>query len=704
MEQTLIDGLRPSIEEYLAAVPSEEQPALLGELVREEHAFRWNAGELPTLAEYKTRFAAHPETIERAFYTQPEEGGVPYALVKKLGEGGFGTVFLAQDTALNVRRALKVLHGPKASDVHVQSRFDHEIRLAANFDHAHIVKIFHTDTFGDGRRFVVMAYIDGGTLKDRLEQGPIQAVEAVKLLIPIVEAVEWAQNHGLAAHRDLKPANILMAASGKPYVADFGLAVTADEEHFCRQELSGTPAYMAPEQIRNGRDGRNEELHRCDLWALGVILYEMLTGRRPFGGNTNDEVFQRIESETPFPPNKLNNDVDKILEGICLKCLEKDAAARYQAMSDFKDALEWWRRGKEDPGLVHLRVDELQAWAWQVSTYSSPEHRPTALEDAERHLQDGLDIVTKAFGPCDSKIAECLIGLGSVYMEQGDLDKAEKHLLQAKQILEGCSNWRAISICAAGLAEVYKQQGRNTEMEQVLGAAIGDLKKGLGSENEVMVGLLRSLGQLFADRKEMKKAEVYLRRAFDLCQIEALRDPETIARLHGALGVVYLDTNRREEAAASFQSALAIWNELGRPDHLYIAKTLFHLARLHLWQGKIEDASKVFTRVIEMTDRLGDSLFAAMSLCFKGLCALKTNDGPAAALVFRRAIQILELSPSGSNIREDIRTSCYQGLQQAQAAVSAYGANVQVGRNDPCPCGSGQKFENCCLGSTGRDI
>lgn len=256
--------------------------------MREEHVWRWKRGELPTLAEYKARFP-NGDTVEQAFSTRPEGGGVRYALLKKLGEGGFGGVFLARDTELLREVAVKVLHQQRAAPIRVKNQFEQEVKLAAALDHPHIVRVHDTGKFGDDRRFVVMEYI-GGTLEERLRERAFGANEAVELLLPIVDAVAYAHERGLVAHRDLKPANILLDAKGKPHIADFGLAVTSDEERLRRQERAGTRHYMAPEQIRNGRYDRAEPLHGCDIFAFGVILYRMLAGRVPF------ENFEEIET------------------------------------------------------------------------------------------------------------------------------------------------------------------------------------------------------------------------------------------------------------------------------------------------------------------------------------------------------------------------------------------------------------------------
>ncbi len=292
-----------------------------------------------------------------------------YILIRELGRGGFGTVYLAHQGSLNREVAIKVLSQPRASDPRQRARFTDEMQRAARLKHPNIVAIHSLEELPRAGHFAVMDYLDGGSLEDRMlaNNGPFPADEAVKLLIQSADALACAHKNGLASHRDLKPANILLDKQGKPYVADFGLAVGTDEERFRRAEHVGTPAYMSPEQIRNGRYGRTEHLYGCDIWAMGVILYEMLAGRRPFEGRDRNDLYDEIEKSPAIPPRRIRSadDIDDELERICLKCLEKAPNDRYTTAGDLRDELQRWVERRQGLPLATQEIrsfQDLLAW------------------------------------------------------------------------------------------------------------------------------------------------------------------------------------------------------------------------------------------------------------------------------------------------------------------------------------------------------
>lgn len=249
-----------------------------------------------------------------------------YELLEEIARGGMGVVYKARQVKLNRIVALKmILAGHLASDEDVQ-RFYTEAQAAANLDHPGIVPIFEVGQH-EGQHFFSMGFVDGQSLAARLDAGALASREAADLAKKIAEAVAFAHEHGIV-HRDLKPANVLLDHDGEPVIADFGLAkqIGDDSSMTCTGQILGTPAYMPPEQAA----GRVRELtETVDVYAIGAILYALLTGRPPFEAESPlDTLVQVLESETTLP-TKVDHRVPRPLELICMRCLEKQPSDRY---------------------------------------------------------------------------------------------------------------------------------------------------------------------------------------------------------------------------------------------------------------------------------------------------------------------------------------------------------------------------------------
>jgi len=258
-----------------------------------------------------------------------------FCIIRTLGFGGFGTVYLAHDEDLDRRVALKVPRRERLNSEETVSHFLGEARKAAKLKHPSIVTVYDASRAPDGTVFVVMELVEGRTLCDRLTGAPLTPVQAAELIAEVADAVHYAHKQGLV-HRDLKPANILLDADGRPHVADFGLAVHEDEQRDHAGEISGSAPYMAPDQVRGDvhrHDGR------VDIWALGVILYRLLTGRLPFGGKTTAQILDEVLHRDPKPPRQIDDKIPVELERICLKCLAKPVAERYSTAADLATEL-----------------------------------------------------------------------------------------------------------------------------------------------------------------------------------------------------------------------------------------------------------------------------------------------------------------------------------------------------------------------------
>jgi serine/threonine protein kinase len=261
----------------------------------------------------------------------PEEFG-RYRIMKMLGQGGMGVVYLARDTQLDRDVALKVPHfdadrGPKLLD-----RFDQEARAAARVHHPNICPIYDVGEI-DGKRYLTMAFIDGAPLSKVLRKGKRPSARQVAHLIrKLALAVHEAHQCGVI-HRDLKPANVMIDRRGEAFIMDFGLArrYRTEDPHLTRVGATmGTPTYMAPEQCRGQRQALGPA---CDIYSLGVILYELLAGRPPFSGDDALAVVSQVLLDEPAPPSARRPDTDPELERICLRAMAKKADQRYPSAS-----------------------------------------------------------------------------------------------------------------------------------------------------------------------------------------------------------------------------------------------------------------------------------------------------------------------------------------------------------------------------------
>jgi tetratricopeptide (TPR) repeat protein len=259
-----------------------------------------------------------------------------FEIVEELGRGGMGVVYKARQVRLNRLVALKVLLDGAHAGAAQLDRFRTEALAAARLKHEHIVAI-HEVGEHDGRPYLVLECVEGQSLKQRLDGTPQPARQAANLVETLARAVHHAHQEGVI-HRDLKPANILLDAAGRPHVSDFGLAKRVNEAdgQTPTGAIVGTASYMAPEQAA----GRTREVGpAADVYALGAILYELLTGRPPFKAETLLETLLQVQHDEPVPPRSLVPKVPRDLEVICLKCLHKTPARRYATALDLAEDL-----------------------------------------------------------------------------------------------------------------------------------------------------------------------------------------------------------------------------------------------------------------------------------------------------------------------------------------------------------------------------
>ncbi len=283
----------------------------------------------------------------------------PYVIAAELGRGGMGVVFRAQDPRLDRHVAIKVLPPDLTRDATAKQRFLQEAKAASALDHPHICTIHEINETGDGELYLVMAYYEGETLKERIAQGAVALAAAVDIATQVGRGLSKAHAAGIV-HRDIKPANLMVTGDGTVKILDFGLAKLAGSEGVTQTGTTvGTVAYMSPEQARG-----EEVAHRTDIWSLGVVLYEMLKGQQPFQGDNLLAISKAI-LERPTPTL---SGAAAALNGVVGRALSKSESGRYQAVSELVDELGTVRETTvpasnqpEAPSIAVLPFDNMSA-------------------------------------------------------------------------------------------------------------------------------------------------------------------------------------------------------------------------------------------------------------------------------------------------------------------------------------------------------
>jgi serine/threonine protein kinase len=307
---------------------------------------------------------------------QPGQMLGAYRIINQVGQGGMATVYKAYQPSMDRNVAIKVLPRQLAESAEFAARFQQEARIIARLEHPHILPVFD---FGetDGVTYFVMRYLEAGTLKTKMEAGPLALNEIDRLFTQLAEALNYAHGHGIV-HRDLKPANALVDEHGNLFLTDFGIAKlleSASPRLTQTDAIMGTPAYISPEQAK--AETVNQ---RSDIYSLGIILYEMVTGSVPFVADTPLAVILKHISDPLPPPSVIKKDIPESIERVILKALAKEPDDRYATAEEFLSA---WKRALEEKGTARPAPEPISAPASRAGTVAPP---PTTSSQPARGL------------------------------------------------------------------------------------------------------------------------------------------------------------------------------------------------------------------------------------------------------------------------------------------------------------------------------
>jgi serine/threonine-protein kinase len=320
-------------------------------------------GDFMAVRDQVDRYLAGLRPAAAARQSLPPSFG-DYELQAEIGRGGMGVVFQARQKSLNRLVALKMIRGGTADSEKDVRRLRAEAEAAAHLDHPHIVPIYEIGEH-EGRPYFSMKLFEGGSLAEHVREFSASPRHAAELIATIARAVHHAHQRGIL-HRDLKPSNILLDAEGRPHVADFGLAkwLHVDQDQTQTGAVIGTPSYMAPEQTTSqpASAGGSAATTASDVYGLGAILYTLLTGQPPFRGLAPLDTLLAVREQEPEAPAKFNPRIDRDLQIVCLKCLEKDPGGRYASALALAEDLERWRAGEP---ILARPVGRLErGWRW----------------------------------------------------------------------------------------------------------------------------------------------------------------------------------------------------------------------------------------------------------------------------------------------------------------------------------------------------
>jgi tRNA A-37 threonylcarbamoyl transferase component Bud32/tetratricopeptide (TPR) repeat protein len=507
----------------------------------------------------------------------PESTSLPaivgYEILGVLGRGGMGVVYKARQISLDRIVALKMIRDGTLASSEERARFRAEAQAIARLQHPHVVQVFEVGEH-QGQPYFSLELVSGGSLAEHLHGLPQLPEQAARLVETLARAVHAAHQQGIV-HRDLKPANVLLTADGTAKVGDFGLAKRLDSSFLTRSgAILGTPAYMAPEQA----GGPSEAIGpRSDVYALGAILYEMLTGRPPFLGQSPLDTLQQVKTQDPVPPRQLQPKVPRDLETICLKCLQKEPRKRYDSAEALAEDLRRFSAGEPILARRAGPVERLSVWC---------RRRPAVTALAVLLIL----AVAAGFAGVTWKWREA-------EERKRQAEKAEQQARQAEQqaLAREEATAQALSyVSSASISQTLLPMAAKGIAALFAGQGTQPLQKILGNQPQATRTLQSccALGEQF------------------LSETSHPRLPLSLAELYAQLGVFQAAANQRDAALASCRRGLELLNQMSVTDKKdfgdpkKIALTCYMLAGIWMNFQQFDDAAQAFQQAIEQQRRV----------------------------------------------------------------------------------------------------
>jgi len=540
----------------------------------------------------------------------PLEHGIPgYEILGELGRGGMGVVYKARQQALNRTVALKMILAGSHAGPSALARFLKEAETIAHLKHPNVVQVYEYGNFG-GMPYFSLEYLEGGSLAEKIKGEPQEPRQSAEMVRTLAGAIQAAHEQGIV-HRDLKPANVLLAADGTPKITDFGLAKQGDSAMTATGDVMGTPSYMAPEQA----EGKIKQVGpAADVYALGAILYTLLTGRPPFMGTSTWDTLQMVSGHEAVPPSKLHLKVPRDLETICLKCLEKEPAKRYGSAQALADDLRrfqnrepilarpisrpdrfwrWCRRKPVVAGLVAALVLVLAgSFVGVTMLWLHAEDQRIAAEKANENAQNLAAVAQKQKTIADEKSR----------LAQAEAEKAKREAnkaLRTAQVLIEMFQ-AADPLGLDGIPTLRPPGGGKLMALDILKGGAKKVLKDLNGEPDTQAKLLDSIGNVFCTLGHTEEARPLLQKALDLRRKLLPADhPELAATLHN-LGWLHHQTGDYPSANRFYREALAIRRKHAKDEPFPLSVTLFNLAWLLTDLREYPAAEKMFQEVIDL--------------------------------------------------------------------------------------------------------
>jgi tetratricopeptide (TPR) repeat protein len=554
----------------------------------------------------------------------PERIGA-YRVLDEVGRGGVAVVYRARQDNPERIVALKVLLAGSHSSAERRARFRTEADTIARLRHPNIVQVYEAGQH-DGLPFLALEFCDGGSLALQLAGMPQPPASAAQRMELLARAVHHAHQAGVV-HRDLKPANVLLTADGQLKVGDFGLAKAERPEITATGTVIGTPSYMAPEQA----DGRREVGPAADVYALGAMLYELLTGRPPFQGATALETLEQVRGQEPVPPRQLQPRVPRDLETVCLKCLEKEPGRRYGSAEFLADDLRrfqegrpvqarpvsaagrTWRWARRNPGwacAVSVLAGLLVTIAVGASVMTWHLNKALRTANDEKHKTEEAEADTRAFADflanqvlAASRPEGVMAGVGVNVTMAEALEKAEK---QIDQVFAGRP--RAEAAARHALGDTWRYLGRFHDAVRDLRRAVDLRIQTLGPDADETLAAKHSLAKAYVEAGQtdlgLPLAEEVLTTRTDHLGPE---HADTLTTLVG-LANLYLQAEQPGRAFPLLVQSLPLMQKTLGPDHSTTLNCQVGLATAYRLKGQLDKAVPLFEQVLARQEKtLGDS-------------------------------------------------------------------------------------------------